>query len=113
MAKQSALSIRVLQSIKRDIDKAAAKEHRSTSSLVEKILADYLHAAKTGQPLKYPEPGEHLAAGGNLYDLPLPTGKTLGDSTKAELEQVAEATSLVGRHMLKAAKRLKKSAGNS
>jgi predicted transcriptional regulator len=46
MAKQAALSIRILESIKRDLDKAAARQHRSTSSLVEKILDDYLREEK-------------------------------------------------------------------
>jgi len=107
MAKQAALSIRILQTIKQEIDNLAAKEHRSTSSLVEKILADYLQAAKTGMPLRYPALDEYLAGGGNLTEYPLPTGKTLGNSTKAELAAAAEARELVGRHMLSAAKRLK------
>ena len=46
MAKQAALSIRIDESIKRAIAKAAAKDHRSTASLVEKILADYLKEQK-------------------------------------------------------------------
>ncbi|MGO9685117.1 MAG: ribbon-helix-helix protein, CopG family [Beijerinckiaceae bacterium] len=46
VAKQSAISVRLPDPIKRAIDKAAEDDHRSTASLVEKILADWLTSKK-------------------------------------------------------------------
>jgi hypothetical protein len=42
MEKQSAISVRIPASIKKAIDKAADKDRRSTSSLVQLILEDWL-----------------------------------------------------------------------
>jgi hypothetical protein len=53
MTKKAALSIRISEVTKKAIDKAAVKDHRSTSSLVEIILEDWLKAhsgkAKAGE----------------------------------------------------------------
>lgn len=105
MVKQAALSVRILEWIKRDIDKAAAKEHRSTSSLVEKILDDHLRAAKTGAPRKYPAPNEYQ---GNLLEMPTPLGKPLGYLTSKDLKALAEAERLLARHHDKALNALKR-----
>jgi hypothetical protein len=95
MAKQAALSMRILASIKRGIDKAASKEHLSTSSLVEKILDDYLRAAKTGSPRKYARPDEWTAAGSKS------TGKKLGDATCRDPQSygMAEAETYLARKL--------------
>ena len=78
MAKKAALSVRISATVKKGIDRAAIADKRSTSALVEIILADYLAAAVTGKS-KIPNP-EYLA-GGQLLDLPMPNGKRLGDAT--------------------------------
>jgi hypothetical protein len=44
MVKKAALSIRIPESTKKAIDRAAVKDHRSTASLVNAILADWLEA---------------------------------------------------------------------
>jgi hypothetical protein len=44
MVKEAAISVRLDTRIKAAIDKAAADDHRSTASLVEKILADWAKA---------------------------------------------------------------------
>jgi hypothetical protein len=95
MAKQAALSIRILESIKRDLDKAAARQHRSTSSLVEKILDDYLREEK-GQPRQYPDPDKWVAAGHSALELPLPVGKVLRRANKDDLRKLSEAYKKVG-----------------
>jgi hypothetical protein len=42
MAKTSAISVRVSDTVKAAAEKAAAADSRSVASLVEKILADFL-----------------------------------------------------------------------
>jgi hypothetical protein len=42
MAKTSAISVRVTDQVKAAADKAAADDSRSTASLVEKVLTDWL-----------------------------------------------------------------------
>jgi hypothetical protein len=42
--KKAALSIRISESVKKAIDRAADRDRRSTSALVEIILADWLQA---------------------------------------------------------------------
>ena len=76
MAKKAALSVRISATVKKGIDRAAIADKRSTSALVEIILADYLAAAVTGKSKKFPN-----LAGGQLLDLPMPNGKRLGDAT--------------------------------
>ena len=44
MAKTSALSVRVTEQVKAVAEKAAADDSRSTASLVEKILVEWLRA---------------------------------------------------------------------
>jgi hypothetical protein len=46
MAKKAALSVRISESTKEAIDKEAAKERRSTASLVEIILMDFLQETR-------------------------------------------------------------------
>ena len=46
MAKTSAISVRVPDDVKAAAEKAAAADHRSVASFVEKLLTDYLK--KTG-----------------------------------------------------------------
>jgi hypothetical protein len=70
-----------LRGSKKGLDRAAGADKRSTSALVEIILADYLAAAGTSKSKKFPNPDEHLAAGGQLLDSPMPNGKKLGDAT--------------------------------
>ena len=86
--KRAALSVRIAETTKKAIDKAAAKDHRSTASLVELILTDHL-ARMSGLPAKYPNPDEWLAAGRKLLDLPVPNGKLLGDCTGAECQRLS------------------------
>jgi predicted transcriptional regulator len=50
MVKKAALSIRIPESVKKAIDRAAVKDRRSTSSLVEIILADWLEAHAPRKP---------------------------------------------------------------
>jgi hypothetical protein len=42
MVKKAALSVRISETVKKAIDKAAARDRRSTSSLVEIILEGWL-----------------------------------------------------------------------
>jgi len=44
VAKEAGLSLRIDAAIKTALDKAAAEDHRSVASLVEKILADWAKA---------------------------------------------------------------------
>lgn len=44
MVKDAAISVRLDARVKAAIDKAAEDDHRSTASLVEKILADWAKA---------------------------------------------------------------------
>lgn len=44
MAKEAGLSVRIDAAVKAAIDKAAGEDHRSTASMVEKILADWAKA---------------------------------------------------------------------
>jgi hypothetical protein len=46
--KKAALSIRISESVKKAIDRAAAKDRRSTSKLVEIILESWLEAHPAG-----------------------------------------------------------------
>ena len=75
MAKKAALSVRISATVKKGLDRAARADKRSTSALVEIILADYLAAAGRGKS-KIPNPEEHLAAGGQAPDVPIPNKKT-------------------------------------
>ena len=68
MVKKAALSVRINESTKAAVEKAAAKDRRSVSSLVEIILADATQAQKTGRPKKYPDLDEQLSAGGNEFE---------------------------------------------
>jgi hypothetical protein len=97
--KRAALSVRIAETTKKAIDKAAAKDHRSTASLVELILTDHL-ARMSGLPAKYPNPDEWLAAGRKLLDLPVPNGKLLGDCTGAECKAIGRAYEQVSKTML-------------
>lgn len=56
--KTSSLGVRVQPHIKSALDKAADADNRSTSSLVEKILGDWLRA-KGFLARVAAEPGEH------------------------------------------------------
>jgi hypothetical protein len=67
--------------------------------LVEKILADWLQARMTGRPKKYLAADEQLAAGGKLMDLLLPTDKTLGESTGAEIRAVVKALAAAAKKL--------------
>ena len=79
MAKKAALSVRISATVKKGLDRAARADKRSTSALVEIILADYLARAGKGKSKIHPE--EHLAAADQALDLQIPKGKKLGDST--------------------------------
>jgi hypothetical protein len=68
--------------------------------VVERIEADLFRHNVMGLPLKYPSPDETLANGGNLLDMLLPTGKTLGMSTGEEIELVGRAYLHVGEQMM-------------
>jgi hypothetical protein len=65
MVKKAALSVRISESTKKALDEAAAKDHRSTASLVEIILADFIQSNLTGAPRKYrwPTTSSPLASG--------------------------------------------------
>ena len=80
VTKKAALSVRISAPVKKGIDRAALADKRSTSGLVEIILANYLAAAEAGKK-KLPNPDEYLAAGGQLLDLPMPNGNKLSDAT--------------------------------
>lgn len=88
MVKKAARSVRISASTKAAIDKAAANR-RSTASLVEIILRDWARGQITGRK-KYPSPDE-LGPDERLMDMLLPTGKTVGQSTKAELKALGKA----------------------
>jgi predicted transcriptional regulator len=106
--KTAALSIRISQLTKDAIDRLAAEDRRSTSSLVEKILADAVGAKEMGGVQKYPEMDEWVAAGGNLMDMPTPTGKKIGDLTREEVEVLAKAYMAAGKTMQANAEKLEK-----
>jgi hypothetical protein len=89
-------SVRISDSTKKALEKEAAKERRSTAALVDIILGDWLQSRLTGAPRKYLTPDEQLAAGGKLMDMLLPNGKTLGESTAAELEAFGDALLAAG-----------------
>jgi hypothetical protein len=89
MAKKAALSVRISASTKQALEQTAIKDRRSVASLVDKIMADYLQAARTNRPRKYKTPDD--VANANLMDLRLPTGKTLSQSTASELAAVGHA----------------------
>ena len=55
MAKKAALSVRISARVKKGLDRAAGADKRSTSALVEIILADYLAGAGKGKS-KIPNP---------------------------------------------------------
>ena len=44
--KSATLSLRIDPELKRSAEKAAAADHRSLTSLIEKLLADYVQQAK-------------------------------------------------------------------
>ena len=46
MAKTAALSVRVTDQVKVAVEKAAADDHRSAASLVEKIVTEWLKAKR-------------------------------------------------------------------
>ena len=92
MVKKAVLSVLISESTKKALDKEAAKEHRSTASLVEIILQDWLQARLSGAPRKYLTPPQ-LAAGGRLLDMLMPNGKTLAECTGEELKAIEEAYS--------------------
>src|SRR5258708_33099431 len=89
MAKKAALSVRISASTKQGLEKAAAKDRRSVASLVDKIMADYLEAARTNRPRKYKTPDE--VDGANLMNMRLPTVTTLSQSTASELAAAGQA----------------------
>jgi len=77
MVKKAALSVRISEFTKKALDEEAAKERRSTASLVEIILQDWLQARLSGAPRKYL----------------MPNGKTLAECTGEELKAIEEAYS--------------------
>ena len=92
MVKKAALSVRISEFTKKALDEEAAKERRSTASLVEIILQDWLQARLSGAPRKYLTPPQ-LAAGGRLLDMLMPNGKTLAECTGEQLKAIEEAYS--------------------
>ena len=74
MVKQSALSVRLPNPIKMEIEKAAAADHRSTASLVEKILADWLQS-------KAAETENRFGA------VILPSGRTMLDIIQGQIKK--------------------------
>jgi hypothetical protein len=54
MVKKAALSLRISESTKKALDNEAIKEQRSTASLVQIILRDFLQAQLSGGRRKYP-----------------------------------------------------------
>lgn len=110
MVKKAALSVRIHESTKAAVEKAAAMDRRSVASLVDLILADATQAQRTGRPKKYSDLDEQLGAGGNLMDLLLPTGKTVAESTGEEIKAVAEAYIAAGKRLQTRAKKLNRRA---
>jgi hypothetical protein len=49
MAKKAALSVRIDAAVKKELDKAAAKDHRSTTSLINVILEGWLRDHLAGK----------------------------------------------------------------
>jgi uncharacterized protein (DUF1778 family) len=94
--KKTPISVRVDAGTKKAIDKAAKKGRRSTTSLVQIILDDWIQHHLTGKPMLYSSDA-HFSAGGNLLDTPMPNGKRLGDCTGAELEEISEAMGEVAK----------------
>jgi hypothetical protein len=74
MAKQSAISVRLPEHLKAAVDQAAAADHRSTASLVEKILSDWLIS-------KEAESAKQLGA------VILPSGRTFQELFSIEVEK--------------------------
>jgi hypothetical protein len=89
-------------------DEKLTAEQQATAKLwADRILADE-RAHAHGAPKRYPNPKERLARGGQLLELPLPNGKTLGKSTGLDMLIMAEAYHIVERYYgaLKAAAEL-------
>jgi hypothetical protein len=107
MVKKAALSVRITEATKTALDTEAAKEHRSTSQMVDLIVQDWLVSRLQGVPRRY-SPDDQLAKGGRLLDLPLPNGKTLAECTFVELEQVGQAYFAAGESITAKAKALEK-----
>jgi hypothetical protein len=63
MVKKAALSVRIRETTKKGIDKVAARHDRSTASLVEIVLRDFLAKAGDGpHPPAPPGIDDHAAA---------------------------------------------------
>jgi hypothetical protein len=76
----------------------SAEEQSTANEWAEQIIADIKDHASKGTAKRYPNPKEHQARGGQLMDLPLPNGKTLGNCTFGELLIAAQAYFIVADH---------------
>src|SRR3954449_5448408 len=84
--------------IEMSADESLSPEQQATANLwAGRILADE-RAHAHGVPKQYPNPKEQLASGGQLLELPLPNGSTVGKSTGLDMLIMAEAYRIVGRY---------------